>query len=85
MVRDLIFRAGGYSSNADSNKISIIFQYPMTSLNPYMRIRDQLNEILIHHKGYSKNQATKESIRMLDAVKIPNSNNKIHMFCIPSG
>tara|TARA_B100000378_G_scaffold130289_1_gene105392 strand:+ start:541 stop:1218 length:678 start_codon:yes stop_codon:yes gene_type:complete len=52
----------------------------MTSLNPYMRIRDQLNEILIHHKGYSKNQATKESIRMLDAVKIPNSNNRIHMF-----
>ncbi|SVB17346.1 uncharacterized protein METZ01_LOCUS170200 [marine metagenome] len=52
----------------------------MTSLNPYMRIRDQLNEILIHHKGYSKNQATKESIRMLDAVKIPNANNRIHMF-----
>jgi len=63
-----------------ANKISIIFQDPMTSLNPYMRIRDQLNEILIHHKGYSKNQATKESIRMLDAVKIPDSNNRIHMF-----
>ena len=63
-----------------ANKISIIFQDPMTSLNPYMRIRDQLNEILIHHKGYSKNQATNESIRMLDAVKIPNANNRIHMF-----
>ena len=63
-----------------ANKISIIFQDPMTSLNPYMRIRDQLNEILIHHKGYSKNQATKESIRMLDAVKIPDSNKRIHMF-----
>ena len=56
-----------------ANKISIIFQDPMTSLNPYMRIRDQLNEILIHHKGYSKNQATNESIKMLDAVKIPNA------------
>ena len=63
-----------------ANKISIIFQDPMTSLNPYMRIRDQLNEILIHHKGYSKNQATKESIRILDAVKIPNAYNRIHMF-----
>ena len=63
-----------------ANKISIIFQDPMTSLNPYMRIRDQLNEILIHHKGYSKNKATKESIRMLDAVKIPNAKNRIHMF-----
>ena len=63
-----------------ANKISIIFQDPMTSLNPYMRIRDQLNEILIHHKGYSKNKATYESIRMLDAVKIPNANNRIHMF-----
>jgi len=36
-----------------SNKISMIFQDPMTSLNPYMRIRDQMNEVLIHHQGKS--------------------------------
>ena len=37
-----------------SNKISMIFQDPMTSLNPYMRIRDQMNEVLIHHQGKVK-------------------------------
>ena len=63
-----------------SKKISIIFQDPMTSLNPYMRISDQLNEVLIHHKGMSNNEAMKESIRMLDAVKIPEAKNRISMF-----
>ena len=63
-----------------SKKISIIFQDPMTSLNPYMRISDQLNEVLIHHKGISNNEAMKESIKMLDAVKIPEVKNRINMF-----
>ena len=63
-----------------SEKISIIFQDPMTSLNPYMRIRDQLNEVLIHHKGYKAKEATAESVRMLDAVKIPDAKNRINMF-----
>jgi oligopeptide transport system ATP-binding protein len=63
-----------------SKKISIIFQDPMTSLNPYMRICDQLNEVLIHHKGISKKEALQESIRMLDAVKIPKAKNRINMF-----
>jgi len=63
-----------------SNNISMIFQDPMTSLNPYMRISDQLNEVIIHHKGTSKKEALKESIQMLDAVKIPDAKNRIHMF-----
>ena len=63
-----------------SEKISIIFQDPMTSLNPYMRIRDQLNEVLIHHKGYKVKEATAESVRMLDAVKFPDAKNRINMF-----
>ena len=63
-----------------TNKISIIFQDPMTSLNPYMRICDQMNEVIIHHKGLNKKDATIQSIRMLDAVKIPDAKNKINMF-----
>ena len=63
-----------------ANKISIIFQDPMTSLNPYMRICDQMNEVIIHHKGLNKKDATKQSIHMLDAVKIPDAKNKINMF-----
>jgi len=63
-----------------SNNISMIFQDPMTSLNPYMRISDQLNEVIMHHKGLSKKEALKESIQMLDAVKIPEAHNRINMF-----
>ena len=67
-------------NNIRTNKISIIFQDPMTSLNPYMRIRNQMNEVIIHHKGLNKKDATNQSIRMLDAVKIPDAKNKINMF-----
>ena len=63
-----------------ANKISIIFQDPMTSLNPYMRICDQMNEVIIHHKGLNNKEATIQSIHMLDAVKIPDAKNKINMF-----
>lgn len=41
----------------------------MTSLNPYMRVGEQLMEVLMLHKGMSKAEAFEESVRMLDAVK----------------
>ena len=63
-----------------SKKISIIFQDPMTSLNPYMKIKNQLNEILINHNGFTNDKATKESLRILDAVKIKDPNKTINSY-----
>ena len=54
------------------NDISFIFQEPMTSLNPIFKIGKQISEALMLHRGMSKSEAYKESIRMLELVKIPN-------------
>ena len=54
------------------NDISFIFQEPMTSLNPIFKIGYQISETMILHRDMSKKEAYKESIRMLDLVKIPN-------------
>ena len=63
-----------------AQQISMIFQDPMTSLNPYMRVSDQLTEVLVHHKGMSRKDALTESIHMLDAVRIPESKKRIHLY-----
>ena len=63
-----------------SQEIAMIFQDPMTSLNPYLRISDQMAEVLQIHKGMSKRDAIADSARMLDAVKIPDAKNRITMY-----
>ncbi|MCM2294599.1 ATP-binding cassette domain-containing protein [Allorhizobium sp. BGMRC 0089] len=63
-----------------SNRIGIVFQDPMTSLNPYMRVSEQLEEVLVFHKGMSKREARAESLRMLDAVQIPDARNRITLY-----
>jgi peptide/nickel transport system ATP-binding protein len=54
------------------NKISVIFQEPMTSLNPVFTILNQLAEPFIIHQGLKKKEAEKKAIEMLYAVQIPN-------------
>jgi len=63
-----------------AEQIAMIFQDPMTSLNPYMKVSDQLMEVLMLHKGMGKKEAFEESVRMLDAVKIPEARQRITMY-----
>jgi len=59
------------------NDISMIFQEPMTSLNPVFTVGFQLSEVLILHKGLSKEEARIESIALLDTVGIPRADEAI--------
>ncbi len=61
-------------------QMSMIFQDPMTSLNPYIRVGDQLAEGLMVHKGLSKSTARAEAVRMLDRVRIPDAANRARRY-----
>ena len=54
------------------NKISVIFQEPMTSLNPVFTVKRQLSEPFMIHQGMKKKEAEQKALEMLAAVQIPN-------------
>ena len=60
--------------------IAMIFQEPMTSLNPVLSIKVQMNEILIKHQGLDEEIATQKSIEMLDSVDIPSPEKRINEY-----
>ena len=58
-------------------EIAMIFQEPMTSLNPVFKINMQMNEVLIEHEGLTWDEANQRSIDMLNSVGIPNPEKRM--------
>ena len=62
------------------NEISMIFQEPMTSLNPVFTIGNQISEAIILHQGLSKRDALAKSIEMLQKVGIATPERRVHEY-----
>ena len=61
-------------------EISMIFQEPMTSLNPVFRVGDQMSEVIRLHQGLSRSQAWDKSVEMLERVRIPAAQRVVKQF-----
>jgi oligopeptide/dipeptide ABC transporter ATP-binding protein len=60
------------------DRMAMIFQEPMTSLNPVMTIGDQVAEPILLHRGVSKAEATRRALAVLEEVKIPSAARRFH-------
>jgi len=77
---DLLHCSSRELNRIRGKRISIIFQDPMTSLNPYLRVSEQLTEPLIIHEKISRSAALKRAIIALDEVGIQDAARRIHFY-----
>jgi oligopeptide/dipeptide ABC transporter ATP-binding protein len=73
MGQDLLAHTPAQMRALRGNRIAMIFQDPMTSLNPVYTVGNQISEVLIQHKGLSRRSARAEAIRLMDAVGLPSA------------
>jgi peptide/nickel transport system ATP-binding protein len=76
--RDLVPLAAAEMRSVRSKEIGIVFQEPMTSLNPVYTVGDQIGETLRLHEGLSKRAAINRAAEMLRLVNIPSPQRRVH-------
>ena len=74
--RDILAISEKEMRTVRGNDVAMIFQEPMTSLNPVFTIGRQISEVLTRHKGMNKARARAETIRLLEKVRIPNAQTR---------
>ena len=84
---EVIFEGNNLLLNSDSqmrrirgNKIAMVFQEPMTSLNPVFTVGYQIAELLITHKGFSKRKALDRAVELLEVVKVPSPGLRVKQY-----
>jgi oligopeptide transport system ATP-binding protein len=78
--KDIIKMSEAELRKVRGSEMSMIFQDPMTSLNPTMTIGKQIAESLIIHRGLNKKEAMQEATRMLTLVNIPNADKRVNQY-----
>jgi len=78
--RNLLEMGGAELQNFRGNKISMIFQDPMTSLNPVYTISNQIIESIVIHRKLSKKEAIKECLKLLEMVEIPEPERRLNSY-----
>jgi oligopeptide transport system ATP-binding protein len=77
---DLVKKTNKQMENIRGKDIGMVFQDPMTSLNPTMKVGHQIMEGLIKHQKMSKSEAKKEAINLLDMVGIPMAEQRVDQY-----
>jgi microcin C transport system ATP-binding protein len=78
--RELVGAAAGELLKVRGNRVSMIFQEPMTSLNPLHTIERQINEVLILHKHLTREAARKRTLELLEQVGIPDAAKRLDAY-----
>ena len=77
---DLLHCSPAEARSIRGKRVAMIFQDPMTSLNPYMRISEQLVEPLLIHEKISKGEALARGVSALESVGINDAEKRIHLY-----
>ncbi|MBT8059984.1 MAG: ABC transporter ATP-binding protein [Xanthomonadales bacterium] len=78
--RDLMRMTPKELNGIRGKQIAMIFQDPMTSLNPYLTIDKQMTEVIMHHQGLRRDEAREQAVEMLRAVRIPDPEERIRQY-----
>lgn len=78
--KDLLKMSARELATIRGDRIAMIFQDPMTSLNPFLTIAEQLTEVTMLHKQQSQSAALKHATEMLERVGIPSPEKRIHAY-----
>ncbi|HIB44918.1 MAG TPA: ABC transporter ATP-binding protein, partial [Candidatus Lambdaproteobacteria bacterium] len=77
---DMVSASGGVMESIRGNEIAMIFQEPMTSLNPVFTVESQICEALITHKKVSLKEAKKEALEVMRQVQIPEPRQRLNQY-----